>query len=924
MHIKQNKMTTTDHLKTLLKTILVVLALSSSNGMRAQHLQASLSHYTTENGMPSNTVSSLASDDYGFIWMGTWNGVSRFDGYNFYNYKTGIASGIRGLHNRVDKITIDQSQNVWLKMYDGKMYVINRQTDCIVDPLAGIGGHEEFVVDYFFDPYVTSSGDVLISYKDVGLYKLRLDRNGTKQQLISTNQLSVNCIIEGYHNDLWVGTNEGVRRIDMSNYTLERNGYFLDEHITRLATNGYNIFAGTKSGKIMTFAYGQEPQTIKVVGDEVTGLYVDSHGQIWYSDTSDGTYLLNPETGVVKRFVQRIPQPEFTSRGAEYGEAMGVVWIRMNHGGYGYYNREKDEVEYFHNDPVNPWNLSNTVNARLELNDGVVWESTITRGLEKLEVLKNTITRTLLMPESEQPMDNEVRGMVFDPKRNVTLIANKKGKIFVYNKDMQIVDVITHDSQGNAISRPYGISMDRQGNYWVCDKDKGLFKITPTGGGYQTINICHNDNDPYSLSSNAAYQAVEDKQGNIWVATYGGGVNVVRKDKNGRYIALHYKNVMGRYPHNAHRKVRTIALAKDGKVWAGSTDGILIMQIRNEKITIEVMQSPERLEDGLMSYDIVNLLADKKGNMWVGTNSGGLSRTDGHDENGAWKFKNYGIADGLPSEEIRSIAIDEQDNVWFATDHMLGSLNTSKGIFSSFSNLDGVDETMCSESAAVTTNNGKILFGTMYGFYTIDRKKLQTSTGSLLRLRITDFYLDDKLMSPRLDSTFQKYIPETMQVELPHSGSTIAFRFAALNYALQHRIQYQYMMEGLDDDWHNADKTRTATYEDLPYGEYMFKVKAFLLESPDAYDMRTVRVVIPPPFLLSTTAIWIYLGIIAILSIGCLLWYQNRLRRQKQAEGTDDSKTGNADHDVANKQAETVKEPEPEQEVTDEYEIMEE
>ena len=917
-------MTTNYYLKTILKTILVVLALSSANGMRAQQLQASLSHYTTENGMPSNTVSSLASDDYGYIWMGTWNGVSRFDGYNFYNYKTGIASGIRGLHNRVDKITIDQSQNVWLKMYDGKMYVINRQTDCIEDPLKGIGGHEEFVVDYFFDPYVTSSGDVLISYKDVGLYKLRLDRNGTKQQLITTNQLTVNCVVEGYHNDLWVGTNEGVRRIDMSGFTLERAGYFLDEHITRLATNGYNIFAGTKSGKIMTFAYGQDPRTIKETGGEVTGLFVDSHGLIWYSDMNDGTYYLNPETGNVKRFVQRIPQPEFTSRGAEYGEAMGVVWIRMNHGGYGYYNRETDEVEYFHNDPVNPWNLSNTVNARMEMNDGVVWESTISRGLEKLEVLKNTITRTLLMPESDQPLDNEVRGMLHDPKRKVTLIANKRGKIFVYNKDMQVIDVITHDSQGNAISRPYGMSMDRQGNYWVCDKDKGLFKITPTAGGYQIINLCHNDNDPYSLSHNAAYQAVEDNQGNIWVATYGGGVNVVRKDnKSGRYIALHYQNVMGRYPHNAHRKVRTIALAKDGKVWAGSTDGILMMQIRNEKITIEELQQPERLQDGLMSYDIVNLQADKKGNMWVGTNSGGLSRTNGRDENGTWTFKNYGIADGLPSEEIHSITIDEQDNVWFATDHVLGSLNTQKDIFSSFSNLDGVDETMCSESAAISTSDGKILFGTMHGFYTIDRKKLQTSQGSLLRLRITDFYLDGNLMSPRLDSTFQKYIPETMQVELPKSGSTIAFRFAALNYSLQHRIHFQYMMEGLDDDWQNADKSRTATYEDMPYGEYTFKVKAFLLESPEAYDMRTVRVIVPPPFLLSTTAIWIYLGIITVLGIGFMVWYQNRLRRQKQEAEAPDTAEKAADEEV-DKQSEVEQNAAPEQEVTDEYEIMDE
>lgn len=914
-------MTTANYWNTILKTLLVVLVLSFPNGMRAQHLQASLSHYSTDNGMPSNTVASLANDDYGYIWMGTWNGVSRFDGYNFYNYQTGIASGIRGLHNRVDKITIDQSQNIWLKMYDGKMFVLNRQTDCIEDPLRGIGGHEEFVTDYFFDPYVTSSGDVLISYKDVGLYKLRLDRTGLKQQLISTSQLMVNCIVEGYHNDIWVGTNEGVRRVDMSNFTIERSGYFLDEHITRLATNGYNIFAGTKSGKIMTFSYGQEPKTIKVIDGEITGLYVDSHGLIWYSDMSDGAFRLNPETGDVKHFVQRLPQPEFTSRGAEFGEAIGVVWIRMNHGGYGYYNRNADEVEYFHNDPSNPWNLSNTVNARLEMNDGVVWESTISRGLEKLEVLKNTITRTLLMPESDQPMDNEVRGMMHDPKRNVTLLANKRGKIFVFDKNMQVIDVITQDSQGNAISRPYGISLDRQGNYWVCDKDKGLFKITPTGGGYQIINICHNDNDPYSLSHNAAYQAVEDKQGNIWVATYGGGVNVIRKDKSGRYIALHSKNVMTRYPHNAHMKVRTIALAKDGKVWAGSTDGILIMQIRNEKITIEELGSPERLQDGLMSYDIVNLLADKQGTMWVGTNSGGLSRTDGHDDQGHWKFKNYGITDGLPSEEIHSITIDDQDNVWFATDNVLGSLNTKKGIFSSFSNLDGVDETMCSEGAAITTSDGKILFGTLCGYYTVDRKKLQTSTGSLLRLRITDFYLDDNLMTPRLDSTFQKYIPETMDVVLPKSGSTVAFRFAALNYSLQHRIHYQYMMEGVDDDWINADKTRTATYEDLSFGEYTFKVKAFLLESPDAYDMRTVRVVVPPPFLLSSTAIWIYLCLAAVLGIGFMLWRQHRLRPKKNEEESEDNDPAKKDDEG---QAEAEQAAEPEQEVTDEYEIMDE
>ena len=864
-------MTSSDLKTKLLTKLLVLLALSPLTTVRAQSLRASLAHYSTDDGMPSNTVAALQSDDYGFIWMGTWNGVSRFDGYNFYNYPTGIVSGIRGLHNRVDKVTIDQSQNVWLKMYDGKMFVINRQTDCIEDPLRGIGGHEEFVVDYFFDPFVTSSGDVLISYKDVGLYKLRLNAFGYKQDLIMTGQLTVNCVVEGYHNDIWVGTDKGVHRIDMPNLTIERKGLFLDEHVTQLATNGYNIFVGTKSGKILQFAYGQEPTLVKDLGREVTSLFVDSRGLIWFSDLGDGAYRLNPQTGDVKFFSQRVPTPEFTSRGAEFGEAIGVVWIRMNHGGYGYYNRETDEVEYFHNDPSNPWNLSNTVNARLEMNDGVVWESTIRRGLEKLEILKNTIERRLLIPGAESPLDNEVRGMCHDAKRNVTLLANKRGKVFVIDAHGNVQHVITHDSKGNAISRPYGISVDSKGNYWICDKDNGLFKVTPTASGYSILNLRHDDKDPYSLSSNAAYQAVEDKQGNIWVATYGGGVNIVRQDKSGRYIALHSKNVMKRYPRNTFNKVRTIALAKDGQIWAGSTDGILIMQIRNENIVIEQMQVPEDYKKGLMSYDIVHLACDRQGTMWVGTNSGGLSHATKKDKNGTWQFENYGIEDGMPSEEIRSITFDERGNVWFATDHILASLDVNKKIFTTFSSLDGVDETLCSEGAAISLSDGKILFGTMNGYYVVDRTKLKASTGSLLRLRITDFYLDDQLQSPRLDSTFNYYIPESKSVTLPRNSSKVAFRFAALNYQLQHRIHYQYMMEGYDDDWQNADKTRTATYEDLPYGTYTFKVKAFLLESPEAFDMRKMEVIVPPPFLLSSTAIWIYVALLVLIACGFLL-----------------------------------------------------
>jgi ligand-binding sensor domain-containing protein len=168
------------NLRTKLLMLLAALALWVPQNLRGQHLQASLSHYSTEEGLPSNTIAALRNDDYGFLWIATWNGVSRFDGYHFYNYKTGIASGIRGMHNRIDNMTIDHSQNVWLKMYDGRVFVINRQTDCIQDPLEGVSGHDAFKMDYFFSPYVTSSNEVLLSYGEEGIYKVRLDRQGLK------------------------------------------------------------------------------------------------------------------------------------------------------------------------------------------------------------------------------------------------------------------------------------------------------------------------------------------------------------------------------------------------------------------------------------------------------------------------------------------------------------------------------------------------------------------------------------------------------------------------------------------------------------------------------------------------------------------------------------------------------------------------
>ena len=862
----------------ILLSILLIIAFGRlTTSTRAQHLQASLSHYSADdNGLSSDAVADIRQDDYGYLWIATWNGLSRFDGYHFYNYKTGNVSGIPHLHNRIHGLTIDPEQNIWLRMYDGRVFVLNRHADRLMNPFEGIEGSDEFRTTV---PLLRmSSGDILAAFSGVGIYRMRLVDGRPRLQLISASGLKVNSMAEGYHDDIWVGTDRGLHRVDLVNRMVERKGQSTDETINILYSVGYNIYAGCESGRIFCYGYGQEPRLLRAntAYGGISNLFVDSRGTVWFADSRLGTNRL--KDGNEKHFEQRVPAPEYDSYGGSYAESDSIVWVRMNHGGYGYYNRAADEVEYFHNDPSNPWNLSNTVNASLELPEGVVFMSTSRRGLEKLEILKNNIVRTQLVPNPSSNTENEIRGMFYDHKHKLLLMGNKNSTLFITPPNGSRY-TITKDSNGNPIGRIYGIAQDSKGNYWLCSKDHGLFKMTPAaGGGFTLQNYCHST-DKHSLSSDAAYQSVEDADGNIWVATYGGGVNVLTRQQHGRHLFLHPDNGMDNYPRHAFRKVRTIALAKDGKVWAGTTDGILIMSLKNGKVDIERVENsvlePTKI---LMSNDIVTMATDSQGRMWIGTNGGGLCLVTGRDADGRWLFESYGVRDGLPSEEIKSITFDHTDNVWFSTDHVICSFNPAKKIFTTFSSLDGVDETTCSEGAAITLDNGNILFGTLNGYYTIDRRRLETTSGSVLKLRITDFLLDNQIVSPRLNDYYDYYVPDAKQVTLPSNDAVFAFRFAAMNYQLQHRMIYQYMLEGYDTDWHNADKSRTATYSNVPSGKYVFKVKAFLIESPDHFNMRSIEVIVPPHSLLSGRVVWLYMVLAVLLSPAVMFWRQHQLR----------------------------------------------
>ena len=849
----------------------------------AQLFQATRSHLSAEDGLVSNAVSGIYQDDLGYLWIATWNGLSRYDGYHFYNYRTGNASRIDNLHNRILDLVIDQSQNVWMRMYDGRVFVLDRTKDQFINPFEGISGNEDFKTD--IPLMVTSWGEVLVSIGLGQLYLMRLDKNGLKSRTISTGGAIILSMAEGTKDDILLGTDKGVRHLNQRSLTIDKKVLLEEEEINCMYVNGFSIYAGTNKGAIYQLANRQKPNLIRSPsGLGIQFLFVDSQGLVWFCDDRMGAYRLNPENGNEKFFQQTVLAPEYDGRNGSFKECYGTVWVRMNHGGYGYYNREADVVEYFHNDPSNPWNLSNTVQAVLELPEGVVWESTNQRGLEKLEILKKNILRVRPVPHATSTMENEIRAFYYDKERRLLLFGNKSGQLFIYH-DNKSQTIITRDAKGEPLGRIYGISKGRNGDYWICSKDDGLYKMSPNGSSWTLEHFAHDANNKQSINSNSAYYAIEDQDGNLWIATYGGGVNLMTKDQ-GKTVFLSPGNGLEGYPKGSHMRVRTVEMDEEGNIWAATTDGILIMSYKNKQLKIEKLQIPKKSDKMLMSNDIVCLRRDNKGTMWVGTHGGGLGYTVGKDEDGTWLFESFNAQDGLPSDEIRSITFDQMDNAWFSMEHAICSFDVSKRVFTVFSSLDGVDDTMLSEGGAITLDNGTMLFGTLDGYYVVDRKKLTASMGSLLKLQITDFFIDGQLMSPRLNDTYDYYVPLSKHVELPSGVDEFAFRFAAMNYQLQHRVHYQYILEGYEDEWHSAEKDLTARYSDLPAGTYTFRVRAFLLESPEKYDQRSIEVVVPQFFLFSTTARWIYLGILVVIGLALLVKYRKKWLRALKKDKT--------------------------------------
>ena len=598
----------------------LIFQLWTSGLAYAEPLEFIYEHYSTDDGLPHNSICDIHHDSRGFMWLCTWYGLSRYDGSGFVNY-TMLPGDYSNLsHNRILSVDEDKNGYLWVLTYDYHLYRFDVYDERFVAVPGELKGFPVSTVKVG-KVHAASDGDVWISLSGMGLLKVSPDMSystffntdrgdiGKKVKEIYEDSngviyaVSENGItmIRGndasllardgnvvsfaeYQNVLYFAYPDHLMAVDM--VTREQKNYDLSalgaSDATAMTLTGpqdnRRLFVGFKDNSVAYF----RPETFSMelhrgnLG-RVRYLFPDPHGLLWIATEKTGIWSYDIEkdrfhhyehpNNVMSYYVDTLARVEHV------GER---TWIKMNNWGFGYYDRESDEIVPLDNVKVKMEpRFMNGVACFTADDSGVLWMSTVARGLEKVTVIKPKVN--VLVPPTKSPdtrSSSEVRAMLRDSKDNIW-IATKSRELYLYSPDMQTCRRFP-DKRSGDIGVVYSIFEDRDGNIWLGTKGDGLVKMMPEGKDYRWKRYRYSSSDYNSLSSNDIYSITQDNDGRIWIGTYGGALSMLQSPDSEKFITV--RNNFPDYPQEIGDRVRYLHCMPDGKMLVATVGGLIMFE----------------------------------------------------------------------------------------------------------------------------------------------------------------------------------------------------------------------------------------------------------------------------------------------------------------------------------------------------------
>ena len=805
-------------------------------------------HLTMRDGLSQSTVNSILQDSQGYLWLGTENGLDRYDGDSIREYRRERGNE-RGLANDyIWSIAEDSQGDLWLATDGGGVARWDRRTEQFQPFRHDPHNTRTLASDAVRTLLIDARGRIWAGTLDQGLDVLDPKTGDVRhfrhrdEDPRSLAADAVCALFADHSGRIWVGTDGGLSRYepasdDFVNYGAAsglsdaRIRAIREDHAGALWIGTYRggLNRLDPTGRLTVFRHdAKDPHSLS--HDRVLAVLEDDAQRLWVA-TADGLDLFDRESATFVRYARDADNPQ-SLRDSDvmslYQDRGGVLWVGTRGGGASHWNPRSWLFGHYRSDAFR----DTQVNSFADDGAGKVWVGTVGAGLVEVDTRNRS-------------------------ERHFGTSADTNARSGPRSGGVRLTD-----------DRIMSLLYDRKGVLWIGTMTGGLNRLDVTTGALQVYRSAADD--PATLPANGVMSLYEDRLGTLWVGTYGGGLASI--DQTSGKIT--------RYPHGSISSAslsgsRASAIVEDaiGNLWIGTEGGGLNLLDRRTG-RFYAYRRDDRDPASLSDNSVYALHLDHHGQLWVGTAGGGLDRVIGSSvQPSAVRFENQSGLGGISTQVVYGIESDREDRLWLSTNNGLARFDPRAHSTKWFHQVHGLQDEEFNFNAHYQGADGTLYFGGNNGFNAFS-PDLTTPAAPPPRVVLTTAAKLNRTIAP------QELPGPTRPLALAYDDKLVTLNFAALDFTSPANNHYSYQLEGFDTGWIDAGSLHRATYTNLDAGDYVFKVRAANADGVWSETGLAIPMHVAPAPWKTTAARLVYLAL-GLLVFG-YLWRLQRLRRERE------------------------------------------
>lgn len=767
-----------------------------------------------ESVLGGRLVQAFVQDKQGFIWMGTRDGLFRFDGHRAISFRYYPNDSKSLPSNNIISLFENSDGRIWVGTSDG-LARFNPQTN-------------DFTT---FEP-----------------------KNGIEQYRF------IRAIASDKHDGMWIATRGGLQHF------FPRTGEFIqylhdDKDENSIKLNNINAITVDKDGGVWAgmwlngldyLPFGENKfKHYRIDSNEKSNLQlnspisllVDKQERLWIGTEGNIVVWQIGSDWETRTFLPKSPEFNPQRIFSILEDQDGSIWLGSISEGLARWNDEKGEFIAYKHRPINSDSASaQDIWTFMQDKQGLLWISSISEGVTRLNLSSKGFSILQDFGNSANSSKN-ITSVVGEDDLHIWVAGYSGGVHLVNLTTKQTVktlhpDINLKNTLGNDVV--YSLYRAKNAALWIGTKT-GLYRFDIEKNTFKHISFGTGSGDYIN-------KIVPSKNEMLWIVT-GNGTIVHYNTLSGAKKNYYYepKNSQG------HHSFRTSDILEDskGRVWLVNSDGGGLEQLNVDTGIFEHYHHQEDNFSSIGDDKIARLHEDKNGTIWTATNSGFDKITTQPD--GSLQFRSYGKKDNVAFNSVELITSDTTGKIWLSTNLGISEFDPQTEKFIHYSQTDGITGGLTSGfSSSYSDKQGRVFFGSSRGVTMVDTRMVKVSLAEP-PVAITDIMIFNKSLQINNDYAGNVKVEgslfEPKSLMLSWKESVFGIEFSALQFDSPDLVRYAYRLEGFDNDWVKTNANhRTATYTNLPAGKYVFRVKAASSKGVWNETGVTLPLVITPAF----------------------------------------------------------------------------